>query len=138
MAPTWPRPTSPRRYLFCSNCQNNGHQFVFCPRSTCGECKERGHISRVCPLRTCYNCGTSGHIAIDCNKTRSVRHGICWSCFEWGHIRYSRECKGNPNPDNFFCSYCFRRGTSTVDCECNEVVAGNPSRSRSYGYDRQQ
>lgn len=69
----------------------------------------------------CYNCGKHGHRAVQCNDKTKNRMQICWTCGQNDHIRTSERCPGNPNPKNWFCSYCKTKGISTELCKCNNV-----------------
>lgn len=103
-------------------CHRVGHRRAECTQNTCGNCGQHGHSKTDCPRITCYNCGQGGHIASRCPEENRFRMEICWTCGDPNHIRTSRLCPGNPLPDNWFCSYCLTKGTSTAKCPCNKVT----------------
>lgn len=51
---------------------------------------------------------------------RTEREGVCWNCFQKGHLRF--QC---PYPKRKFCSYCRAPNVMTSECNCqsNEIIA---------------
>lgn len=113
-----------RGWMFCDRCAVNGHFAYQCPRVRCFKCQKMGHDKTICSSVKCYSCGKIGHVIKHCTN-RSSRMSRCWRCGEMGHTRWSRECRGAPNPKDWFCSYCYKKGTSTEACGCNSVNTNN-------------
>lgn len=80
-----------------------------------GNTKTKIDRQTVVKSNICCNCRGTNHISSKSSDPHK-RMNTCWTRGSKNHIRTSKQCRGNPNPERWFRSFWLKKGMTTEDC----------------------